>query len=713
MRISLRVNGVECRGRLLGGRVASLRAAREARLPGLEERVRAGRVRLVLGAARRDARLLVPRARGAGRRARRHDDRGAGRRRGAPSGAGGVRRGGRRAVRVLHAGARRRRRRPAPPDARSDRRRDPRGALRATSAAARATRRSSTPCAWRQRTAGDESVQNRDEGHLAPGLRRATIPAGGGWSRSPPRVGVRALSAVAGRVRARHDGRRSRRAAQGRADRGEPAPGGRRSEGQGRVRLLERPERARDALGPHRSQPARARADPRDRHLRPRSGCRASTPCSPTTTCRARSATASSSATSPCSRSTASATTASRSRSSPPSTRSRHAAPPRRSASSTSRSSRSPTWSARRSRRSSTPTGRRGPRLPRRPAAERRPHDRHPPRRPGRSRRRLRRGHLRDRASRTRPSSAPSRASRSPTARAASTSTSRRSGCTSTAPRSRRASGSPPERVRVHLAGVGGAFGGREDVSMQIHAALLALHTNRAVKIVYNREESFTGHVHRHPVAHLGAAHRRREDGTLVSVEMRILLDGGAYASSSTAVCANAAAFAVGPYNVPNALLEATVVYTNNPPCGAMRGFGAVQTCFAGEAQMDKLADALGIDPVELRLLNALGPGDTLPTGQRIEGSLPTAEVIRAAAALEPPRARGASARPASAARRRREHHAAARASAAASASRSASRTSASPRASTTTAPRASGSSPTAPPRCTARPPRSGRASRT
>src|SRR5207248_8517666 len=78
-------------------------------------------------------------------------------------------------------------------------------------------------------------------------------------------------------------------------------------------------------------------------------------------------------------------------------------------------------------------------------------------------------------------------------------------------------------------------------------------------------------------------------------------------------------------------------VYTNNPPCGAMRGFGAVQTCFAAEAQMDKLADALGIDPVELRLLNALGPGATLPTGQVIEGSLPVAEVIRRAAALPVP----------------------------------------------------------------------------
>jgi CO/xanthine dehydrogenase Mo-binding subunit len=194
----------------------------------------------------------------------------------------------------------------------------------------------------------------------------------------------------------------------------------------------------------------------------------------------------------------------------------------------------------------------------------------------------------------------------------------------------------PSERVRVHLAGVGGAFGGREDVSMQIHAALLALHTSRAVKIVYSREESFTGHVHRHP-SRIWAKHTATSDGRLVAVEMRILLDGGAYASSSTAVCANAAAFACGPYAVPNALIEATVVYSNNPPCGAMRGFGAVQTCFAAEAQMDKLAAALALDPVELRLRNALAPGDSLPTGQRIEGSLPTAEVIRRAAALEPP----------------------------------------------------------------------------
>ena len=193
-----------------------------------------------------------------------------------------------------------------------------------------------------------------------------------------------------------------------------------------------------------------------------------------------------------------------------------------------------------------------------------------------------------------------------------------------------------PEQVRIHLAGVGGAFGGREDLSMQLHGALLALHTSRPVKIVYNREESFVGHIHRHP-ARIWCEHRATRGGRLVNVRMRILLDGGAYASSSTAVASNAASFAVGPYRVDNALIEATAVYTNNPPCGAMRGFGAVQTCFAAEAQMDLLASELDIDPIELRLLNALGPGDTLPTGQVVEGSCPVAETIRAAAAIPVP----------------------------------------------------------------------------
>jgi CO/xanthine dehydrogenase Mo-binding subunit len=193
-----------------------------------------------------------------------------------------------------------------------------------------------------------------------------------------------------------------------------------------------------------------------------------------------------------------------------------------------------------------------------------------------------------------------------------------------------------PAQVRIHLAGVGGAFGGREDLSMQIHGALLALHTDRPVKMVYNREESFVGHIHRHP-ARIWAEHRARRDGKLVCVRMRILLDGGAYASSSTAVTSNAASFACGPYAVDNALIESTCVYTNNPPCGAMRGFGAVQTSFAAEAQMDKLAAALGIHPVELRLRNALAPGDVLPTGQKLAGSVPVAEVIRRCAAIPVP----------------------------------------------------------------------------
>ena len=193
-----------------------------------------------------------------------------------------------------------------------------------------------------------------------------------------------------------------------------------------------------------------------------------------------------------------------------------------------------------------------------------------------------------------------------------------------------------PERVRIHLAGVGGAFGGREDLSIQIHSALLALHTNRPVKMVYDRAESFVGHVHRHP-AKMWFEHRATLDGRITSVHARILLDGGAYASSSAAVVSNATTQAIGPYRVDNAHLVGTVVYTNNPPCGAMRGFGAVQTCFASEAQMDKLAAALEIDPIELRLLNALEPGDRLPTGQRVPECVPVGEVIRRAAALPVP----------------------------------------------------------------------------
>jgi xanthine dehydrogenase D subunit len=188
--------------------------------------------------------------------------------------------------------------------------------------------------------------------------------------------------------------------------------------------------------------------------------------------------------------------------------------------------------------------------------------------------------------------------------------------------------GLAPELVRVTLAGVGGAFGAREDLSMQVHACLLAMRTGRPVKMLYSREESFFGHVHRHP-ARLRYEHGATADGRLVLVRASILLDGGAYASSSTAVCANAACFAVGPYRVDNVAIDARVAYTNNPPCGAMRGFGAVQACFAYESQMDKLAAALGRDPVELRIANAMTSGDRLPTGQSVTGPAPVAELLR------------------------------------------------------------------------------------
>jgi xanthine dehydrogenase D subunit len=194
----------------------------------------------------------------------------------------------------------------------------------------------------------------------------------------------------------------------------------------------------------------------------------------------------------------------------------------------------------------------------------------------------------------------------------------------------------PPEMVRLTLSGVGGAFGGREDLSMQVHACMLALHTGRPVKMMYNREESFFGHVHRHP-ARMRYEHGATRDGALVYVRARIVLDGGAYASSSTAVCSNAASFSCGPYDVPNALIDTYMVYTNNPPCGAMRGFGAVQACFAYEAQMDRLAKALDMDPVELRIKNAIKPGDELPFGQEMPEPAPVAEILDRVRAMPMP----------------------------------------------------------------------------
>ncbi|MEX0795455.1 MAG: molybdopterin cofactor-binding domain-containing protein [Acidimicrobiia bacterium] len=191
-----------------------------------------------------------------------------------------------------------------------------------------------------------------------------------------------------------------------------------------------------------------------------------------------------------------------------------------------------------------------------------------------------------------------------------------------------------PDQVRSHPTGIGGAFGAREDVNLHIHLCLLALHTGRPVKMVYHRSESFTGHVHRHP-ARLWYRHHADRDGRLLRVEATVAIDGGAYASTTTAVLANASYFAVGPYRCDSVAIDGVGTRTNNPPCGAMRGFGAVQVCFGYEAQMDRLAAEIGIDPLELRRRNALATGDPMPTtGQIIETPLPTLDVINSLEAM-------------------------------------------------------------------------------
>jgi CO/xanthine dehydrogenase Mo-binding subunit len=196
--------------------------------------------------------------------------------------------------------------------------------------------------------------------------------------------------------------------------------------------------------------------------------------------------------------------------------------------------------------------------------------------------------------------------------------------------------GLPADQVVVRSAGVGGAFGAREDLSLHVHACLLAMRLNQPVKMSYSRVESFYGHVHRHPAV-LRYEHGATRDGRLVYVRADIVLDGGAYASSSPAIAGNSATHAVGPYRVPHASIDAWAVYTNNPPCGAMRGFGTVQPCFAYESQLDRLAEVLRMDPVELRRRNALHEGCSLPTGQVLDSPAPVAELLDRLVALPLP----------------------------------------------------------------------------
>jgi xanthine dehydrogenase D subunit len=194
----------------------------------------------------------------------------------------------------------------------------------------------------------------------------------------------------------------------------------------------------------------------------------------------------------------------------------------------------------------------------------------------------------------------------------------------------------PEEKVRLTLGGVGGAFGAREDISLQVHTSLLALRTGRPVKMQYGREESFFGHVHRHP-AKVWMKHHATAEGEIVKIEARFLFDGGAYSSTSAAVLLNGITHTQGPYRCDNAIVEGFASRTNNPPCGAMRGFGVVQACFAHEGQMDKIAEAAGISPVAVRLLNAIRTGDTLITGQVLESVAPVERCIRETDALPMP----------------------------------------------------------------------------
>jgi CO/xanthine dehydrogenase Mo-binding subunit len=182
----------------------------------------------------------------------------------------------------------------------------------------------------------------------------------------------------------------------------------------------------------------------------------------------------------------------------------------------------------------------------------------------------------------------------------------------------------PEEQVVIRYATIGGAFGGREDLSLQHLLALAAFSLRRPVAMVWSREESMIGHHKRHPVR-IRTRWGARRDGTIVAVEAEALADGGAYASTSEEVIKVVALMATGAYEVPNVASDARVVYTNNVPSGAFRGFGAPQAQFAAEQMVSRLAEALAIDPVELRRRNLYREGSIEPT----QGPVPTGVGVR------------------------------------------------------------------------------------
>jgi CO/xanthine dehydrogenase Mo-binding subunit/aerobic-type carbon monoxide dehydrogenase small subunit (CoxS/CutS family) len=181
--------------------------------------------------------------------------------------------------------------------------------------------------------------------------------------------------------------------------------------------------------------------------------------------------------------------------------------------------------------------------------------------------------------------------------------------------------GLPEDQVRIIGTLIGGGFGGKEDIMGQIHAALLAQATGRPVKILYDRDESLLAHPKRHAtVIRIKTGATRA--GKLTAVQAELVGDAGAYASLSTKVLTRASTHATGPYLVPNAKIDCYAMYTNNPPAGAFRGFGVTQSAFAVESNMDILAHELGMDPFELRRINALRVGSTTATGQVLRESV-------------------------------------------------------------------------------------------
>jgi CO/xanthine dehydrogenase Mo-binding subunit len=187
--------------------------------------------------------------------------------------------------------------------------------------------------------------------------------------------------------------------------------------------------------------------------------------------------------------------------------------------------------------------------------------------------------------------------------------------------------GVEPESIRIVATLMGGGFGGKEDVAGQIHVALLAQATARPVKMLYSRQESLLFHPKRHATLiriRTGAT----RSGNLTAVQATLYGDGGAYASLSEKVLTRATTHASGPYNVPNVQVDCFAAYTNNAPCGAFRGFGVSQSCFAVESNMDILAEQLGIDALELRRTNALDVGSVTCTGQLMKESVGLKECI-------------------------------------------------------------------------------------